>query len=61
MLKPPPNGAINANRFYWRNKRLIGEYIDRRGFGGRFEILTEARNELERRWVLNNLVAVSQP
>lgn len=53
-------GAIHGNLFYWRDHRLIGEYVDRNRFGGRFEIMTEARNELERRWVLNRLVSGSR-
>ncbi len=35
-----------------KDKRLIGEYVDRDGFGARFEIVTSAENQMEREWLI---------
>jgi putative CRISPR-associated protein (TIGR02619 family) len=35
--------------FYARKGRIYGEYVDGDNFGGRFEIMTAAENELERK------------
>lgn len=42
------------NRFYTNENRIIGEYLDRNHFGGRFEIMNTSENELERQWLLNH-------
>lgn len=47
--------GIKSTRFYLRGNRLIGEYVDRAGFGARFEVLSSAANGLERRWLLERL------
>jgi len=47
--------GITKNRFYIKDGRIIGEYIDKDAFGGRFEIMTAATNELERKWVCKEL------
>jgi putative CRISPR-associated protein (TIGR02619 family) len=47
--------GINRNRFYIKEGRIIGEYVDKNNFGARFEIMTAATNELERRWVCREL------
>jgi len=49
------NRSITRNRFYTKDGRIIGEYIDKDAFGGRFEIMTAATNELERKWVCKEL------
>jgi len=47
--------GITNNRFYIKEGRIIGEYIDKDAFGGRFEIMTAATNELERKWICKEL------
>ena len=47
--------GITMNRFYIKDGRIIGEYIDKDTFGGRFEIMTVATNVLERKWVCKEL------
>jgi putative CRISPR-associated protein (TIGR02619 family) len=47
--------GINQNRFYLKQNRILGEYVDRNNFGARFEIMTAATNELERLWVIEQL------
>ncbi|OQY10101.1 MAG: type III-A CRISPR-associated protein Cas10/Csm1 [Desulfobacteraceae bacterium 4572_187] len=48
--------GIKITRFYIREDRIIGEYVDRRNFGARFEIMTGAGNALERKWILGKLM-----
>lgn len=43
------------NRFYVKEKKIIGEYADRNNFGARFEIMTSAVNALERDWIVKKL------
>lgn len=40
------------NRFYRKENRIIGEYVDRTQFGARFEVMTSAENELERDFLI---------
>jgi len=48
--------SIENGRFYEYNKKhIVGEYKDRNGFGARFEVVTNANNELERKWVIKEL------
>src|SRR3989339_44125 len=47
--------SIKQNRFYEKSGKIIGEYVDKNQFGARFEILTEARNSLERLWIVDYL------
>jgi putative CRISPR-associated protein (TIGR02619 family) len=47
--------GITMNRFYIKDSRIMGEYIDKDAFGSRFEIMTAATNELERKWVCGEL------
>ncbi len=49
------NKSITRNRFYLKGGKIIGEYIDKDAFGGRFEIMTAATNELERKWICKEL------
>jgi len=52
----PYSGNVGIkNRFYVKEKRIIGEYVDRNSFGARFEVMTQAKNTLERKWVTDNL------
>lgn len=44
--------AAIQNRFYFREKRIIGEYLDRDRFGARFEVMTSAENQMERAWLV---------
>jgi len=47
--------AFTRNRFYIIKGQIIGDYIDRNNFGGRFKVMTEAQNELERKCVVKHL------
>lgn len=47
--------GITGNQFYLREGRIIGEYVDKDNFGGRFEVQTPASNDLERKWVIEQL------
>lgn len=50
---PYDGQAAIRNRFYAREKRIIGEYLDRNRFGARFEVITSAENEMERKWLVD--------
>ena len=52
------NRSITKNRFYIKEEKIIGEYIDKDNFGGRFEIMTAATNELERQWICQQLAEI---
>lgn len=48
--------SIKHGSFYiHNNKHIIGEYQDKKNFGARFEIMSNAKNELERNWVIKQL------
>ena len=47
--------GIRETSFYVRDGKVIGEYVDRNGFGARFEVMSSAKNDLERNWVVGRL------
>jgi putative CRISPR-associated protein (TIGR02619 family) len=49
---PYDGQASIQQRFLVRDKRIVGEYLDRNRFGARFAVVTTAENELERKWLV---------
>lgn len=47
--------GINCNEFYIREVKILGHYVDRNNFGARFEVMTTATNELERKGAVHLL------
>lgn len=46
---------VNGRFREYDNNHIVGEYEDKNSFGARFEVVTNANNSLERKWIIEKL------